>query len=63
MVTEDISSHPIKTLVRNGLRVTVNSDDKTVFGRTVTDEYLGLYQSGTLTAEELEGLRIESLRA
>jgi adenosine deaminase len=62
LVARDIGSHPIKTLVRNGLRVTVNTDDKTVFGRTVTEEYLELYRAGTLEADEVEGLRTESLR-
>jgi adenosine deaminase len=63
LVTQDLGSHPIRTLVRHGLKVTVNSDDKTVFGRTVSEEFLELYRAGTLEAEELEELRIESLRA
>jgi adenosine deaminase len=60
-VVEDLQHHPIQDLIRNRLRVTINSDDKTIFGRTVTDEYLALYRAGTLTAEELEAVRIESL--
>jgi adenosine deaminase len=63
MVAESIGSHPIRTLFRNGVRVTVNSDDKTVFGKSVTEEYLELYGAGTLSADELEEVRIESLRA
>jgi adenosine deaminase len=43
------------------VRVTINSDDKTIFGMTVTDEYLALFRAGTLTAEELEAIRVESL--
>jgi len=60
-VAEDLQHHPIRTLVQNGIRVTINSDDKTIFGKTVTEEYLGLFQAGTLTAEELEAVRVESL--
>jgi len=60
-VVADLGHHPIRALVRNGIRVTVNSDDKTIFGKTVTDEYMGLFAAGTLTAEELEAVRIESL--
>ena len=60
-VVEDLQHHPIQALVRNGIRVTINSDDKTIFGQTVTDEYLALFRAGTLTAEELEAIRRESL--
>jgi adenosine deaminase len=60
-VVEDLQHHPIQTLVRNGVRVTINSDDKTIFGQTVTDEYLALFRAGTLTADELEAIRRESL--
>jgi adenosine deaminase len=62
-VASDLGNHPIRTLARNGLRVTVNSDDKTVFARTVTDEYVALFEAGTLDAEELEEIRVESLRS
>ena len=60
-VVEDLRRHPIQALVRGGVRVTINSDDKTIFGRTVTDEYQALFQAGTLTSEELESIRRESL--
>jgi adenosine deaminase len=60
-VVSDLPRHPIRTLARNGVRVTINSDDKTIFGQTVADEYLALFQAGTLTAEELEAIRIDSL--
>lgn len=60
-VAKDLRHHPIRILVRNGIRVTVNSDDKTIFGKTVTDEYLALHQEGTLNAEELEAIRVASL--
>jgi adenosine deaminase len=61
-VVEDLQHHPIRTLVRNGIRVTINSDDKTIFGMTVTDEYLAVFQAGALTADELGAIRLESLR-
>ena len=60
-VVRDLQHHPIRALVRNGMRVTINSDDKTIFGMTATDEYLALYRAGTLTAKELETIRVESL--
>ena len=58
----DLAHHPIRTLVRNGVRVSINSDDKTIFGKSVTDEYLGLFRAGTLTAAELDAIRVDSLR-
>jgi adenosine deaminase len=59
---EDLAHHPIRTLVRSGVRVSINSDDKTIFGKSVTDEYLGLFRAGTLTAAELDAIRVDSLR-
>ncbi len=61
-VAEDLASHPIRVLVQEGVRVSVNSDDKTIFGKTVTEEYLGLYAAGTLGAEELDAIRRDALR-
>ena len=60
-VVEDLAHHPIRELIQNGIRVSINSDDKTVFGRSVSEEYLGLYQSGVATAEELDVIRLDSL--
>jgi adenosine deaminase len=59
---ENLSVHPIRVLVDHGVRVTVNTDDLTLFGESVSEEYLNLYRSGTLSLEELELIRIESLR-
>ncbi len=60
-VAPDLAHHPIRILVDNGIRVSINSDDKTVFGKTVSEEYLGLYLAGTLNAEELDAIRRDSL--
>ncbi len=60
-VAEDLAHHPVRILARNGVRVSINSDDKTIFGKTVSEEYLGLYQAGTLDAEELDSIRRDSL--
>jgi adenosine deaminase len=37
-VFESIESHPIRKLVDYGIRVTINTDDPTLFGGTLTDE-------------------------
>ena len=57
----DIANHPIAALYRHGIEVTVNSDDVLIFDSDVSKEYLRLYQSGCLTAEELNDIRINSL--
>ncbi len=59
---ENLAYHPIRILLDNGVRVSVNTDDKTIFGKTVTDEYVGLYNAGTLSAAELDDVRIDSMK-
>ena len=41
---------------------TVNSDDVLIFDSDVSKEYLRLYQSGCLTAEELDDIRVKGLK-
>jgi len=60
-VVSDIVHHPIRILVDNGVRVTINTDDLMIFGQSVSQEYLLLYQAGVLTADELEAIRQEGL--
>lgn len=53
-----LSNHPVKTLYREGIDVTINSDDVLIFDSDISKEYLRLYEAGTLTAEELDRIRI-----
>ena len=57
-----MKSHPIAELYRNGVDVTINSDDVLIFDSDVSKEYLRMYQSGCLTAEELDDIRKNGLR-
>ena len=59
---KDLKSHPIAELYRNGVDVTINSDDVLIFDSDVSKEYLRMYQSGCLTAEELDDIRKNGLR-
>ncbi len=59
---KDLKSHPIAELYRNGVDVTINSDDVLIFDSDVSKEYLRLYQSGCLSAEELDDIRRNGLR-
>lgn len=58
---ESLSEHPIKQLYRCGVNVTINSDDILIFDSDVSEEYLRLYESGALTAEELDHIRTNGL--
>ncbi|UCE05719.1 MAG: adenosine deaminase [bacterium] len=56
-------THPIKQFFDNGLLVTVNSDDPTMFGATITDEYVLLYKTLDFTTESLKKLTINAVKA
>ena len=58
----DMAHHPIAQLYRKGVDVTINSDDVLIFDSDVSKEYLRLYQSGCLTAEELDDIRLNGLK-
>ena len=45
-------------MFRNGVDVTINSDDVLIFDSDVSKEYLRLYQSGCLSAKELNEIRL-----
>lgn len=57
-----IAAHPVAALYRAGVPVTINTDDRVVFDVSLSEEYLTLYREGVLTAEELDDIRLHSLR-
>ncbi len=59
---KDLKTHPIATLYRSGVDVTIGSDDILIFDSDVSKEYLRLYQCGCLTAVELDEIRMNGLR-
>ena len=59
---QELKTHPIKALYRCGIDVTLNSDDILIFDSDISKEYLRLYDSQTLTAEELDDIRLNGLR-
>ncbi len=58
---ESIATHPIRTLYDAGVIVTVNTDDVLMFGSSVSDEYLKLYNANVFSAAELERIRLNGL--
>ena len=59
---KDLRAHPIAKLYHSGVDVTINSDDVLIFDSDVSKEYLRLYQSGCLGAEELDDIRKNGLK-
>lgn len=59
---QELKTHPIKKLYRSGVDVTLNSDDILIFDSDIYKEYMRLYEAETLTAEELDDIRINGLR-
>jgi len=52
-VVDDMSAHPIDRMLREGLRVTVNSDDPAYFGGYVADNYRAVAASRGLDRDDL----------
>lgn len=52
-LVKSYTEHPVKALVSNGIRVTVNTDDHLIFNQSVSEEFLNLYEHGVLSPEEL----------
>ncbi len=59
---KSMESHPIAQLYRAGVDVTINSDDILIFDSDVSKEYLRLYNSGCLNADELNNIRVNGLK-
>ena len=55
-VVDDMAAHPIDRMLREGLRVTVNSDDPAYFGGYVNDNYRAVATARGLGREELATL-------
>lgn len=52
-VWPDLASHPIRRLHERGVRVTVSTDNPTVFGRRLTDDLLALVDASVLAPREI----------
>jgi adenosine deaminase len=61
-VEESYSVHPIRILYDKGIPVTINTDDMLVFNQSVSQEYLNLFMSGLMNADELDIIRETGLK-
>ncbi len=55
---ESFKTHPMRLLMDNGVRVSLNTDDAIIFGQKSTDEFFNMYETGLYTAEELDEVRL-----
>ncbi len=62
-VCESVESHPIKQYYEDGLMVTVNSDDPTMFNTTITQEYLVIAQKLNFTVNDIKQLTMNGIEA
>lgn len=58
---KSLKEHPILKMVNFGLKVTIGTDDNLFFESDLLDEYLKLYNSKVLSAEQLNEIRMLSL--
>lgn len=55
--------HPIRLLFDFGIKVSINTDDLLIFNATASQEYLNLYNSGLMTEDELNTIRITGMNS
>ncbi|MCL2520027.1 MAG: adenosine deaminase [Spirochaetaceae bacterium] len=59
----DYASHPLRKLFDKGLPVTLNSDDPTVQGKTLNDDYILASEKLNFTREEFIKLNLNAIEA
>jgi adenosine deaminase len=62
-VYPSVAAHPIRNLFEQGLVVTVNADDPTMFHTTLSDEYVVLLRDIGFTPEDLKTLSLNGVEA
>jgi adenosine deaminase len=62
-VYPNYQKHSIKKLIDNGILVTINSDDPTMFGATLTEEFVILHEDINLPLNKIIKLMNNSIEA
>ncbi|ONF43862.1 adenosine deaminase [Marinobacter lutaoensis] len=62
-VFENMQAHNIVELLRQGLCVTINSDDPAYFGGYMTDNFLAVAEAHTVTRQELAQFTLNAIEA
>ncbi len=56
-----VKEHPIRTFIRNGIKVSVNSDDPPMFNTEMNNEYLQLHRELGFSVDELMRISLDSI--
>nr|QNO54702.1 adenine deaminase [Methanosarcinales archaeon ANME-1 ERB7] len=62
-VCKSFKEHPVRNYFKEGLMVTINSDDPTMFDTSITNEYLVLIQKFGFNLEEIRKINLNSIQA
>jgi adenosine deaminase len=60
-IVSELSRHPIRKFIEAGIKVSVNTDDPTMFGTDMNKEYLILYKALGFTTNELFKITLDSI--
>ena len=58
-----LEKHPVKSFFNEGLNITINSDDPTMFGKTLTDEFIYLHQRDVFSLHDLKTITLNAVNA
>jgi adenosine deaminase len=61
-IVSDLAAHPLAALHRDGVSVTISTDDRTVTDTTLTDEMARTADALRLTPDELAGIALNAFR-
>ncbi len=61
-ICKDIKSHPVRQYYDQGISISVNSDDPTMFGTDMNNEYMNLHEIHGFTVAELFDISLNSVR-
>jgi len=56
-IVNSYANHPIRRLYDYSVPVTINTDDLLIFNQSISQEYLNLFNSKLMTADELDTIR------
>lgn len=60
-IVKNMQSYPLARYYRDGMRVSINTDDRQIFGVSLTGEYLKVARASGLSLQDLQHIAIESL--
>jgi len=58
---KSMAEHPAKILFHEGINITINTDDIMIFGQSLSEEYLNLYNAGVFSENELKTINTKGL--